>query len=82
MAYMLVGYDRRETWERVLHRFHRMADIGIRPYPMVFDRTRVVPQGNVAGDLAGGTLAQFQRWAVRRLYTVTPFAEYDAAVRA
>jgi hypothetical protein len=78
MAYMLVGYDRRETWERVLHRFHRMADIGIRPFPMVFgDRRRSLP-----GDLSGRTLGQFQRWAVRRLYTVVPFAEYDAAMRA
>jgi hypothetical protein len=82
MAYMLVGYDRRETWERVLHRFHRMANIGIRPFPMVYDRKRVLPQGNVAGDFAGKTLAQFQRWAVRRIYTVIPLSEYDAAVRA
>jgi hypothetical protein len=28
LAYMLVGYDRRETWERVLYRFHCMADMG------------------------------------------------------
>ena len=26
LAYMLVGYDRRETWERVLYRFHRSGD--------------------------------------------------------
>jgi hypothetical protein len=78
MAYMLVGYDKRETWDRVLHRFHRMADIGIRPFPMVFgDRRRSLP-----GDLPNRTLGQFQRWAVRRLYTVVPFAEYDAAARA
>ena len=81
LAYMLVGYDRRETWERVLHRFHRMADIGIRPFPMVFgERRRGLPCDGVAG-LADKTLAQFQRWAVRRLYTVAPFAEYDAGAR-
>jgi hypothetical protein len=75
LAYMLIGYDRRETWERVLYRFHRMADMGIRPFPMVFgDRRRGLP-----GDLPGRTLAQFQRWAVRRLYTVVPFADYDPA---
>jgi hypothetical protein len=75
LAYMLVGYDRRETWERVLYRFHRMADMGIRPFPMVYgDRRRELP-----GDLSGRTLAQFQRWAVRRYYAVVPFAEYDAA---
>jgi hypothetical protein len=78
MAYMLVGYDRRETWERVLHRFHRMADIGIKPFPMVYgDRRRGLP-----GQPEGRTLGQFQRWAVRRLYTVLPFAEYDPAMRA
>jgi hypothetical protein len=83
MAYMLVGYNRRETWERVLHRFHRMADLGIRPFPMVYgDRRRGLPAGNIAGDYGTKTLAQFQRWAVRRLYTAAPFAEYDPAVRA
>jgi hypothetical protein len=57
LAYMLVGYDRRETWERVLYRFHRMADIGIRPFPMVFgDKRRGLP-----GELPGRTLGQFQR---------------------
>jgi hypothetical protein len=82
MAYMLVGYDRRETWERVLYRFHRMADIGIRPFPMVYgERRRGLPCDGIAG-LADKTLGQFQRWAVRRLYTVTPFAEYDAGARS
>jgi hypothetical protein len=77
MAYMLIGYDRRESWERVLYRFHKMADIGIRPFPMVYgDRGRGLP-----GDLPGRTLAQFQRWAVRRFYTVTPFAEYTPGMR-
>jgi hypothetical protein len=82
MAYMLVGYDRRETWERVLYRFHRMADWGIRPFPMVYDRSRVLAPGNVEGDFSGKTLTQFQRWAVRRLYTVIPFAEYEPGMRA
>jgi len=35
LAYMLVGYDRRETWERVLYRFRRMTERGIRPFPMI-----------------------------------------------
>jgi hypothetical protein len=81
LAYMLIGYDRRETWERVLYRFHRMADIGIRPFPMVYvNRRRGLPSGGESG-VADKTLAQFQRWAVRRLYTVTPFAGYDTSVR-
>jgi hypothetical protein len=76
MAYMLVGYDRRETWARVLYRFHRMADIDIRPYPMPYKRTlRLPPDGTAVPP--DRTLAQFQRWAVRRLYTAVPFADYD-----
>jgi hypothetical protein len=29
MAYMLVGYDPRETWERIFHRFNRMVARGM-----------------------------------------------------
>jgi hypothetical protein len=76
MAYMLIGYDRREDWARVLYRFHRMADIGIRPYPMPFKRALRLPVEGTAVP-AGRTLMQFQRWAIRRHYTVVPFHEYD-----
>ena len=32
LVYMLVGYDKRETWERVCHRFNRMvATFGLTP---------------------------------------------------
>jgi hypothetical protein len=34
LVYMLVGYDKRETWERVCHRFNRMVERDIRPFPM------------------------------------------------
>jgi hypothetical protein len=79
MAYMLVGYDRRETWERVLYRFHRMADLGIRPFPMVYgERQRGLPGDHA---LAGKTLGQFQRWAVRRLYMACRFEDYDTGMR-
>lgn len=67
MAYMLVGYDKRETWERIHHRFERMVARGIRPYPMVF------------GDRPD--LKRFQRWAVTGLYRAVPFSEYDAGKR-
>ena len=67
MAYMLVGYDKRETWERVLYRFDKMVERGVRPYPMVYgERERTLPTGN--GRLEHRTLAEFQRWAVRRYY--------------
>ena len=37
MAYMLVGSDILETWERIWTRFKKMVDRGIEPYPMVAD---------------------------------------------
>jgi hypothetical protein len=69
MAYMLVGWDKRETWERIFHRFNRMVARGIRPYPMVFDPARL-------------DLKRFQRWAVTGLYRAIPFEQYDASVKA
>ena len=68
MAYMLVGFDPSETWERILFRFDRMVERGIRPYPMVFDPNRA-------------DLKAFQRWAVTGLYRAVPFADYDTRVR-
>ncbi len=65
MAYMLVGYDKAETWERIWHRFNRMVERGIKPYPMVFDRSRQ-------------DLCAFQRWAVTGLYRATTWQEYES----
>lgn len=64
MAYMLLGFDKKETWDRIHHRFNRMVERGISPYPMVFDNSR-------------RDLKRFQRWAIRRLYKLFPFSEYD-----
>ncbi len=69
MAYMLVGYDKQETWQRIWHRFHRMVERGIRPYPMVYDHTR-------------RDLKRFQRWVVTGLYRAVPFKDYDAGAKA
>lgn len=63
MAYMLIGFDKRETWEAIWHRFNRMVELGIKPYPMVYDRSRK--------DLTG-----FQRWVNLGLYRVVPWSEY------
>lgn len=68
MAFMLVGFDKRETWDRILHRFRRMVERGIRPYPMVFDQGRK-------------DLKRFQRWAVTGLYRAVPWEDYDAAAK-
>jgi len=68
MAYMLIGFDKRETWERIWHRFNRMVARGIRPYPMVFDHQR-------------RDLKRFQRWVVTGLYRAVPFEDYDASIK-
>jgi hypothetical protein len=75
MVYMLVGYDKRETWERIWHRFHMMVSRGVEPYPMVFDCR--------ATDVARyRDLKRFQRWVVTGLYRAVPFADYDAGRKA
>ena len=82
MVYMLVGYDRRETWERVLYRFDRMVERRIRPFPMVFgDRKRGLPLGGASSKLEPRSLGDFQRWAIRRLNSVVPFEAYNASTR-
>jgi hypothetical protein len=63
LAYMLVGFAPGETLEAVEHRFQRMVARGIRPYPMVYDRSN-------------RELRAFARWAIGRYYTVVPFSEY------
>jgi len=68
MAYMLIGYDKRETWERIWHRFHRMVERGIRPYPMVYDHGRK-------------DLKRFQRWVVTGLYRTCRFEDYDTSIK-
>lgn len=66
MAYMLVGYDPQETWPRIWHRFNRMVDRGIEPYPMVYNRKRA-------------DLLSFQRWVITGLYRIVPWPEYTDA---
>ncbi|WP_265886694.1 radical SAM protein [Roseomonas mucosa] len=71
-AYMLVGFDKNETWDRIWHRFNRMVDRGIEPFPMVFD----------CRDKDAGLyrdLKRFQRWVVTGLYRAVAFADYDAS---
>lgn len=62
MAYMLVGFDPLETWDRIWHRFNRMVERGIEPYPMVYR------------DKPG--LKSFQRWVITGLYRAVPWDEY------
>jgi hypothetical protein len=81
-VYMLVGYDRSETWERVLYRFNRMTERQIRPYPMIYgDRFRILPLGDCSQRIAKRTLSEFQRWVIRRSYAIVPFEDYDVDVK-
>jgi hypothetical protein len=68
MAYMLIGYDPAETWERLWHRFNRMVERGIEPYPMVYDRSRK-------------DLRKFQRWVITGLYRAVPWEQYDVSIK-
>ena len=68
MAYMLVGFDPSETFDRMMYRFNRMVEREIRPYPMVYDRSRK-------------ELRAFQRWAVTGLYRAVPWADYQHNAR-
>ena len=69
MVYMLIGYDKADTWDRIWHRFGRMVEAGIQPYPMVYDRTRK-------------DLLAFQRWVVTGLYRVVPWNEYERSTKS
>jgi len=78
LVYMLIGYDRRETWEQVFYRFNRMAERQIRPYPMIYgERGRTLPLGDYNRNIERRTLSEFQRWAIRKAYTFIPFEHYD-----
>jgi len=69
MAYMLIGYDIAETWDRIWHRFNRMVERCIRPYPMVYDRKRV-------------DLLSFQRWVLTGLYRIVKWDEYKRSTKS
>jgi hypothetical protein len=75
MAYMLVGFDKSETWERIWHRFNLMVERGVLPFPMVFDcRDKDYERYR--------QLKRFQRWVVTGLYRAVPFADYDAGMKS
>lgn len=74
-AYMLLGFDKHETWARIHHRFDRMVERGIEPYPMVFDCRATDP-------VRYHGLKRFQRWVITGLYRAVPFEDYDAGRKA
>ncbi len=66
-AYMLIGYDKHETWDRIWYRFKLMVEREIEPYPMVFTPKGVPPRTD---------LKCFQRWANLGLYRFIPWPDY------
>ena len=64
-VYMLIGYDKTETWDRIFDRLNKMVALGLRPFPMVFNNERK-------------DLKLFQKWVVRRYYEIIPWAEFVA----
>jgi hypothetical protein len=82
LVYMLIGYDKRETWERLFHRFERMVEREIRPYPMVYgERERTLPLGGCNQRIERRTLREFQRWVIRKAYTFVPFQDYEVSAK-
>ena len=65
MALMLIGYDKKETWERIWYRFNKIVDRGVLPYPMVYDPLQ-----------QRRDLKLFQRYAVRRYYKHKTYDEF------
>ena len=66
-AYMLIGFDKHETWDRIWYRFNRMVERDIEPYAMVFHKPGEAPRAD---------LKCFQRWTNRGLYRIVPWADY------
>ena len=75
MVYMLVGYDKAETWERLLYRYDAMRARGVMPYPMVYE--------NKSYDGDKRTLKHFQRWAIRLSQSgAIKWSDYDPKAKA
>lgn len=70
MVYMLIGYDPRETWERIWHRYTRMMERKVRPYPMVHNRFEREKPDHYR------KLKLFQRWIVTGIHKVSSFEDF------
>lgn len=66
MIYMLIGFDKTETLDDVMYRFNKLVEVGIKPYPMVYDPSNKL-------------LKRFQRWVVTGLYRAIPFKDYTTS---
>lgn len=64
MVYFLCGYWPGETMDDVFYRFEKMNEMGLLPYPMVYNNQNT-------------ELKKFQRWVIRRYYKFVPWGEYS-----
>lgn len=70
-AYMLVGFDKAETWDRIWYRFNRMVARGIEPFAMVFKKRS-----------AATDLICWARWVNNGMYRFLPWDKYDRQTKS
>jgi hypothetical protein len=63
MVYMLIGFRKNETEDEVLYRFNSLKSLGCHPYPMPFNRTKLMH-------------CRFQKWVVGRYHEVCTWQEF------
>jgi hypothetical protein len=68
MVYFLCNYWEKGLTADVWERFEKMKEIGLRPYPMVYDIQK-----------ADADIKRFQTWVIRRAYMKIPFSEYKGS---
>lgn len=68
MVYFLCNYWAKGLTQDVWDRFNKMVEIGLRPYPMVFDIRK-----------ADAEIKRFQTWVIRRAYMKIPFENYEGS---
>ena len=71
-AYMLIGFDPKETWERIMHRYERMDKAGIRVYPMVFGGSETKPRPR-----DWEKLKRFQAWVITGARASSRFEDFN-----
>lgn len=70
MVYMLCGFWKKETFDDVFYRFKKMIDMGLRPYPMVYEGEEVDKEYLLK-------LKKFQRWVIGRYYEFIDWSIYQ-----
>lgn len=66
MVYFLCNFWDKGLTDDIWYRFNQMIALGLKPYPMVFDK-----------ENASQELKNFQRWVIRRNYFTVPFEDYN-----